>query len=794
MRYILILLFFVFQLFGSALNNADSLSTPSSTTTSTGVTKQELLQFDVKVPTESTVSAEEQKALQVQKTITKATDFFVPNVTFSSCSASCPIKPEYEADFYTRVDKFDINSGGISCSVLSKNDLRAQTVIQSKTIINEQCRKQVENTAYQSKISQQAISNNDALGKSIQNSISINSQPSGNLDWADFLDALVTFNPEIIDIQKSMANQNIEFQNGITFDSLKHNENKAQAIDYARSISSSFFSSLGISELNPMAQPVTNITSENKNDKYLSKFLLFFMEMLLVSGSVMSDMLYYLFLAALLWGVIDIALSWKKEGNLFPILRRVGFSIAVILFFFTSSESTNVTVGGQSINMGSSRAQNGFSSANQEVNSIMDSLVQKTWSAYLKNLSTREGVVSSDTLKNQERELNQLKAKNTELQKINDQCFNDYNMVEMKQYLGKIRTEKQQNQVYANPFPTAEEMTKISQYKRENDLLKYGSNPNISLSACHDAKQGILSNQVKIDGYEKNIQNFNNPAFLKDKSTQIVALNDYFLSLQQKYGYLSIVFLPAAEMVYGLKDFIEDTFAKKWENYKTMDIQAISTGGLQNLAMLTLMPDNVIAIMSKISSVLPTSWIPFGVGDKIADLVSLALIIFSVDFFVEALQYTKVIVFFLVAAYAFMLVYASKILVYLKLPIAVIWALATNQKEKIVGIIANVIYVTLKVILLFVAILICLFILFMIDNVADEFINEIPKLAYEFGFFAWLITSFMSGFMIILKIILEVAVIISCLHYIPKSFANSLKLEINDLSDAVNQVIAQKIK
>ena len=61
-------------------------------------------------------------------------------------------------------------------------------------------------------------------------------------------------------------------------------------------------------------------------------------------------------------------------------------------------------------------------------------------------------------------------------------------------------------------------------------------------------------------------------------------------------------------------------------------------------------------------------------------------------------------------------------------------------------------YPDLKVILLFVAILICLFILFMIDNVADEFINEIPKLAYEFGFFPWLITSFMSGFMIILKI------------------------------------------
>ena len=148
MRYILIFLFFVFQLFGSALNNADSLSTPSATiSTGVGVTKQELLQFDSKVPTESSVSVEEQKALQVQKTITKATDFFVSNVTFSSCSASCPIRPEYEADFYAKVEKFDINTGSSTCSVFSKTDLRGQTVIQSKTLVNQQCVKQVENTA-----------------------------------------------------------------------------------------------------------------------------------------------------------------------------------------------------------------------------------------------------------------------------------------------------------------------------------------------------------------------------------------------------------------------------------------------------------------------------------------------------------------------------------------------------------------------------------------------------------------------------------------------------------------------
>ena len=71
-----------------------------------------------------------------------------------------------------------------------------------------------------------------------------------------------------------------------------------------------------------MSPPVTNISTENLNEKFLSKFLLFFMEMLLVSGSVMSELLFYIFLSALLWGVIDIALSWKKEGNIAAVMDQ----------------------------------------------------------------------------------------------------------------------------------------------------------------------------------------------------------------------------------------------------------------------------------------------------------------------------------------------------------------------------------------------------------------------------------------------------------------------------------------
>lgn len=785
MKYILLftLLFYNFSQ-GGALATATA---PTQTTSNGGLET---------IQTVQQVTQQEQQAQNTQKTNTKAINYFANNISFASCSASCPpLQSQYQADFVTKLDSYSMDTGSISCTVYHIQDTQQIKPIQKATFVNQKCLNQVQNVQYNTQISSTAEKNNENLAKSVNNSIAISSAQTGNLDLADYITALVTFNPEIIDIQKSLSTQNIEFQNGITFDQLQHTQNKASAIDYARSISSSFFSSLGIPELNPMSTPKYTVTTANENEKFLDKFLLFFMETLLVSGDVMSSILWYLFLLSLLWSLIDIGLNWQKqkEDKLY-VLKRALFSIAIIFFFFVPVTGTTVSTSqGQNIAIDSSRAQNWYSYILTEVNSLMDGVVSKTWSIYLSNLSSREGVVSTTAIKSQEKELNQLKIKNSELDKINQQCFNNYNITQIKQEVQKIRGDKQQASIFANPFPTADELLKIG--KNENDLLKYGSTTNISLSACYQAKQSILSNQVKIDGYQKNINNFNNPSFLNDKKEQIVALNDYFISLNQKYGYLSIVFLPAAEMVYGLKDFVEETFSKKWENYKSLDIQAITTGALQQSALLTFLPlDNVIALMSKFSSVMPLTWIPFGIGDKVGDLLSLALIIFSVDFIIEAMQYTKVIVFFLVGTYAFLLLFAEYLLTYVKLPFSVIWALATNQREKIVGIIANVIYISLKVVLIFLAILICLFILFLIDSVADEFITEIPLLAYEFGFFAWLTTSFMSGFLIILKIILQVAVIIACLHYIPKSFANSLKVEINELSDTVSQVIQQKIK
>lgn len=779
MRYILLLILISNFAFTSALSTATAPKAPNS-----GLEK---------IQTEAQVEQQEKQAQTQQKASTKATNYFANNISFASCSASCPpLQSQFQSDFTTKLNSFSMDIGAISCTVYHNLDIQQIKSIQSQSFINQKCLNQVQNVKYQSQVSTAAEQNNQNLAKSVNNSIAISSATTGNLDLADYITALVTFNPEIIDIQKSLNNQNIEFQNGITFDNLQTTQTHSAAIDYVRSVSQGLFSAIGIEGLNPMAPPSFDIQTQNANQKFLDKFLLFFFETLLISSSVIGDILWYLFLLSLLWSLLDIAFNFHKmkEDKLY-IPKRAAFSILIIWFFFIPVSGTSVTAQGQNISVDSTRAQSYFSLVVKEVNQIMDTMVSKTWQIYLSSLNNREGVLPTNTIKANEKEMNQLKAKNTELQKINDKCFQDYDMTAVKQSLQKVTNQKQ-NQVFANPFPSQQEFEKIG--KNENSFLKPDVKPSISLSACYSTKQSILSNTVRIDSYQKNIDNFNNPSFLNDKKEQLQSLNDYFFSLNQKFGWISIVFLPSAEMMFQLKDFLTEVWDKKIADLKGLEFEKITQGVLQNIAMLTLLPlDNVIQITQLISKILPTSWIPI-VGTSFDSAISLVLIIFSVDFLVEILKYSKTIVFFLVATYMILLLFAEYLLTFIKIPFATVWALATNQREKIVGIIANVVYVSLKAILLFLAILICLFILFLVSSISDTFISEIPLLAAQFGWVSNIVVSFLSGFLIILKIVLEVAIIISTILYIPKSFGNSLKVEINDLTDTVNQVMAQKIK
>lgn len=209
MRYILLLgLFICFSLGGT-------LSTISSTTASNGG------DIIAPPPSELSVQNQEQQVQNTQKIANKVTDYFIKNVSFSNCSASCiPLRPEFQTDFVTKLDSFSMDTGSITCTVYHVQDTQQIKPIQKATFVNQKCLNQVENVNYNSQVSSNAEQNNENLAKSINNSIAISSAQSGNLDLADYITALVTFNPEIIDIQKSLNNANIEFNSGVTFDNL----------------------------------------------------------------------------------------------------------------------------------------------------------------------------------------------------------------------------------------------------------------------------------------------------------------------------------------------------------------------------------------------------------------------------------------------------------------------------------------------------------------------------------------------------------------------------------------------
>ena len=98
MRYILLLtlLFFNFSLCG-ALSTA---TTPTPTTTNSSTELE-------KIQTEAQVEQQEKQAQTHQKIAAKVTDYFLKNISFTSCSASCPpLKQEFQSDFVTKLNNF----------------------------------------------------------------------------------------------------------------------------------------------------------------------------------------------------------------------------------------------------------------------------------------------------------------------------------------------------------------------------------------------------------------------------------------------------------------------------------------------------------------------------------------------------------------------------------------------------------------------------------------------------------------------------------------------------------------
>lgn len=334
MKYILLLILSLNFAFSGALTTA---TTQTTTANSSGELE--------KIQTVSEVQKQEQQVQTQQKTAAKVVNYFLNTISYSSCTASCPpLQPQYQSDFVTKLNNFSMDTGAISCTVYHNSDGQQLKPIQSQSFINQKCLNQVQNVKYQSQVSTTAEQNNQNLAKSVNNSIAISSAQSGNLDLADYITALVTFNPEIIDIQKSVNNQNIEFQNGITFDNLQTTQTHSNAIDYVRSASQGLFSAIGIEGLNPMSPPSFDIQTQNANQKFMDKFLLFFFETLLISSTVMGDILWYLFLLSLLWSVLDIAFNFHKmKEDKFYIPKRAAFSILIVWFFFVPVSGTIVT-------------------------------------------------------------------------------------------------------------------------------------------------------------------------------------------------------------------------------------------------------------------------------------------------------------------------------------------------------------------------------------------------------------------------------------------------------------------
>ena len=805
MKILVITLIFLSSLFSSALENYANMNNTQNSVISTNSFGEKKIDSGFKIPeilTPTEIKNINKKTEQISKNSVAVASYFLPEISFSNCTAKCPPLKVKSDTLYTRLISFNINTGDMVCEVRNTDGNRFPNAIATARFTNSQCVNQFKKVEYKSQLSSSSIEFNEKQQKSLEFDIELLKKDDKQINIADYIDALVSFDTQIFNIKDSIESQEIKFQNGMTFDRLKFNKQQAELIDYARSASDSMFSYFNLSDYNPMDKPNYVLISKDANDKYTDSKMLFFLEVFILIKNYLTDILWWVFLVSFTWGAIDIGLNYEKaKENGKYIFARLGFAIGIYILFFASSNYQQINSNtGKIIEEESTRVQNLITLANKEINNMSDKITDEIFKLFLKNLNTREGVLNLSAMKAQEQELNNLLAQNKKLDEINNYCYETYDTTKLRDILSSLRKDKTTaNKLVANPFPISEvELTTWvnNAYKSGTfGVLKKEYNPEISLTTCYQNKNKILSNENKISKIQTAIDNFNNKTFIAQKSEKIKNINDYIYSTYNEMGYFSLIFLPTLEALYSLEDAFKDKYESYQEVLKNYDYKSIAAGAVKNSALLTFLPLNSVqTFILNVSNILPTSWIPFGLGETASKITAGLLTLLATDFLSTALGYTKVLVFFIMGGYAFTLVIIQKLITYISSSFIIIYAFASNQTEKIIPAIANIAYVTIKNLLVIIAIIITMLALFVIQLLGNHYGISFVNLGESMGTLQGIAAWFLSGLFFLLQIALEVVVIVALLHHIPKSFASAIKLEVTDIADSVNSVIQSKIR
>jgi hypothetical protein len=584
------------------------------------------------------------------------------------------------------------------------------------------------------------------------------------LDLGDWLDALITMDAEKIDIQKSLDLGEISTTANYTV--IPNETVLTKFKDALRNLMHQKRRELTQTEVDKL---VDESEFENKKNKDIadSSYLMYLDFFARSNAQILHiiNVLLVIFLA------YNLLINWlghnaaaKASGMRIDenYIHRsiIGVSALVIFYAGTTDkiELRSDTGEIKTIEVKNQRIQDFVRIAFNFTNSAADELTKNAISSYLNNLKASSGIFDVKMVDSLSSDRKILENENKMLKKQEEICRDTYDISLLKINLQKYRRDVlKQDQVVkqeetfqdiktrrvgafsigdykfdglrdnyyqdrkeifksslldVNPYPATEREARMSLLEnKQTPYQKYfiGDQKNsiYSLSACGFTIDKIIKNNQKINQLTEKLNSMRDTSIFQAKIDRIKSVSDIMWKNYDEMGYLSIVFLPATDILIKDNGLLAnpDDYLKKQEDEDRFKTVA------EKIPELALFGGNQIA--EALNSLVGGTFATKG----------LALIAAS-SIIEQLLVVAQTVVFIVISIFAFIVLIFSKILIYFALMFIVIYAFHKNQEEKVMAALGQLLKISFKTVILVATIFLALWMYSLMDNLQNLLLND----------------------------------------------------------------------
>lgn len=636
------------------------------------------------------------------------------------------------------------------------------------------------------------------------------------LNYADMLDAIAGLNTEIIDVENSIRSQTLQLANGYYFvvgdTSTTAFAAKEEALRTLKSATKEVLERNGLSSINPFSDaseepPVgaSEVESLAKNN------FVFITEWMLLLKPFLNKIFWMMLFTALAWNSVLLShryfVSREKETENRHVISSLFILFSLFVMNSQKTDFAQINEFGAKLEMTTTKLQSFLSLLYKESNEIGDKLSKATIDIYLRSHHQKYNIYGSESIKAAQKAMYQSKYELEQREELEGICSNQFTLAALQnEYTknGSINTRHASNlypiseseafDLLKKPYLSSLKPDFLEVDKLKNDRQIY------SFSLCNANLGKIEYLKKEIREAERRIDAFNDVESLELNRAKIQLINQTVWSAYDKYGYFSIAFLPVLDSVQR----VMDTFEKKQKQYSELffgenRLEDLAALVVKNITIMSFFDTSSIQnLIDKIAKILPTSWIPF-VGDKVANATAFAATLILIDILSEVFHFIKIGFFVLISIYALVMAWSHKWVTYVISPFTLLHAVAfgkNDQMEKIGSTFGNIVFVSVKPILIIVAIPLALILNVLIHDIYFDMVGN--DLNAMLGAFAGVSSSIFAGLIQgvgwAILLVVQFTIIYFMIIKWPQQIAAEIQVKVEDMSVNISQTLEQKIE